>query len=114
MACMLVKQRDALLRDRMAALDDKIWRAFGTLENARTLSSEETLYLLSHLRMGVHLGRIPNVGITTINDLFIKTQPAHLQKISGGELSTADRNVERARYLRQHLGTDVSGQAEQN
>ncbi|MCH8804649.1 MAG: protein arginine kinase, partial [Planctomycetes bacterium] len=48
--------RQALLKERPTALDDKIWRAYGTLENARTLSTEETLYLLSHLRMGIHLG----------------------------------------------------------
>ncbi len=98
--------RQALLKERTTALDDKIWRAYGTLENARTLSSEETLHLLSHLRMGVHLGRLENVRINTINDLFIKTQPAHLQKLKGMQLDGEQRSVFRADYIRQRLASD--------
>jgi protein arginine kinase len=33
----------------------------------------------------------------------VRTQPAHLQKLRGVELDTKDRNIERARYLRQHF-----------
>ena len=43
---------------------------------------------------------------------FLQTQPAHLQKLSGAELDTADRNIERARFLRRHLNKDDG--AEQN
>ena len=42
-------------------------------------------------------------GDPDVNELFIHTQPAHLQKLRGVELDTADRNIERARYLRQHF-----------
>jgi len=51
----------------------------------------------------VNLGLIENVGIPTVNKLFIHTQPAHLQKLSGMELDSSDRNIERASYLRRHL-----------
>ncbi|MCH8878901.1 MAG: protein arginine kinase [Planctomycetes bacterium] len=95
--------RQALLKERPTALDDKIWRAYGTLENARTLSTEETLYLLSHLRMGIHLGRLETIPLQTINDLFIKAQPAHLQKIRGMRLDGEERSVFRADYIRQRL-----------
>jgi len=95
--------RQALLKDRTTALDDKIWRAYGTLEHARTLSTEETLYLLSHLRMGIHLGRLESIPLKTINDLFIKAQPAHLQKIRGLPLDGEERSVFRADYIRQRL-----------
>jgi len=61
------------------------------------------MHLLSSVRMGVNMGLIKEVEIPTVNKLFIYTQPAHLQKLSGGELDSADRNIERARYLRQHL-----------
>ncbi len=53
--------------------------------------------------MGINLGLIDNVEIPTVNQLFIHTQPAHLQKIRGTELGTADRNIERAEYLQRHL-----------
>jgi protein arginine kinase len=56
--------------------------------------------------MGVNLGLIRDVEIPTVNKLFIHTQPAHLQKIRGAALNTADRNVERATYLRRHLNRD--------
>jgi protein arginine kinase len=59
--------------------------------------------LLSSVRMGVNLGLIRDVEIPTVNKLFIHTQPAHLQKIRGAALSTADRNIERALYLQRHL-----------
>ena len=61
------------------------------------------MHLLSSVRMGVNLGLIRDVEIPTINQLFIHTQPAHLQKIRGVELGTADRNIERALYLQRHL-----------
>jgi protein arginine kinase len=50
----------------------------------------------------------------TINQLFIHTQPAHLQKIRGIELDTADRNSERASYLQRHLRKPNPGNAEKN
>ena len=61
------------------------------------------MQLLSSVRMGVNLGLIRDLEIPDINQLFIHTQPAHLQKLSGAELDTADRNIERARYLRRQL-----------
>ena len=64
------------------------------------------MHLLSSVRMGVNLGLIPDLQIADINELFIHTQPAHLQKRTGGELGSADRNIERARYLRQYLNKE--------
>jgi len=98
--------RMALVKDRLPALDDKIWRALGVLENARTMSTEETLFLLSHLRMGVHLGRMPNVSLETINDLFIKSQPAHLQKLEGSVLDGEGRSTARADRIRKSLANN--------
>jgi len=56
------------------------------------------------------------VEIPTINKLFIHTQPAHLQKLRGSELPSADRNVERAMYLQTHLRkrTENGGPAKDN
>jgi protein arginine kinase len=95
--------RDFLIRESHENLHDRVSRAYGILRNAQTISSEETMHLLSSVRMGINLGLIENLEIPLINELFIHTQPAHLQKISGAELDTADRNIERARYLRRHL-----------
>jgi len=95
--------RDLLCRDNKSQLEDQISRAMGVLTSARSISSEETMHLLSSVRMGVNLGLISNVDIGTVNELFIQTQPSHLQKISGGPLKTPERNEARASYLRKRL-----------
>ena len=96
--------RQALLRQRSAQLDDKIWRAWGILTHAHVLSSEETLGLLSHLRLGVNLGRIDTVGLRTINELFLLSQPAHLQKLSGTAMEPLARREARSQLMRRKLG----------
>ena len=95
--------RAFLVKESRKDLHDRVSRAYGILCTAQTISSEETLHLLSSVRMGVYLGLIPDLEIPTINKLFIHTQPAHLQKLRGTELPSADRNVERAMYLQSHL-----------
>ncbi|HVC93898.1 MAG TPA: protein arginine kinase [Pirellulales bacterium] len=100
------KARDVLVRERQENLHDRVSRAYGILRTAQTISSEETMHLLSSVRMGVNLGLIADLEIPMLNKLFIYTQPAHLQKLSGMELDTADRNIERARYLRRHLNKE--------
>lgn len=100
------KARDFLVRESQETLHDRVSRAYGILRTAQTISSEETMHLLSSVRMGVNLGLIPDLEIPALNKLFIYTQPAHLQKLTGSELTTADRNIERARYLRRHLNKE--------
>lgn len=97
------RAREFLIKQSQKDLHDRVSRAFGILCTAQTISSEETMMLLSSVRMGINLGLIEDVAIPTINQLFIHTQPAHLQKIRGMELDTADRNIERAHYLQRQL-----------
>jgi protein arginine kinase len=106
--------RAALLDQKRDTLCDQVSRAYGILRNARMISSEETMLLLSRLRMGVHMGLLNELPITTINQLFLFTHPAHLQKMCGRELDTADRNIERARYSREHLNPDQASEAQAN
>lgn len=96
--------RECLVNERPLALDDRVWRSYGILKNARTISSDETLLHLSHLRMGVHLGRIKDIELKTLNELFLITQPAHLQKIAGERLNGEQRSSARADIIRAKLG----------
>jgi protein arginine kinase len=98
--------RKTLLNDRTTALDDKVHRALGLLRTARLISSEETLFLLSHVRMGVHLGRVKEIDLRTINELFLLTQPSHLAKILGRKLEGDLRRAARAEFIRQRLNTN--------
>ncbi|MCA9128345.1 MAG: protein arginine kinase [Planctomycetales bacterium] len=98
------KARNFLINESEQDLHDDVSRAYGILCTAKKISSEETLHYLSKVRMGVNLGLIRSIAIETINKLFVHTQPAHLQKLRGQQLSVADRNIERASYLQGHLG----------
>ena len=101
--------RAFLVKESKKDLHDRVSRAYGILCTAQTISSEETLHLLSSVRLGVYMGLIQDLDIPTINKLFIHTQPAHLQKLRGSELPSADRNVERAMYLQEHLRKRENG-----
>ncbi len=91
------------MNERRQHLHDQVSRAYGVLKTAHTISSEETMHLLSSVRMGINLGLIDDLEIPTVNELFIHTQPAHLQKIQGRPLEVDERNVARASYLRSRL-----------
>jgi len=67
------------------------------------MTSEETMDLLSSVRLGINLSMIDDLTIPMVNELFLQTQPAHLQKIQGTLLDGEERNVARANYLRQKL-----------
>ena len=85
-------------------LEDKIFRSFGILKNAHIISSQETVELLSMVRLGVDLEILENINRKSINELFIMIQPAHLQKIEGKKLSASDRDAKRASLIREKLG----------
>lgn len=95
--------RATLLRESRQALQDKISRAKGTLASATMMTSEETMDLLSSVRLGIHLGLLDDLSIATVNELFLNTQPAHLQKLTGSALDSEERNAARAKYLRNRL-----------
>jgi protein arginine kinase len=95
--------RNELVKKNRQSLHDQVSRAYGILKNAQTISSEETMHLLSSVRMGINLGLIDDLEMPTVNELFIHTQPAHLQKLRSQSLESAERNIARASYLRQRL-----------
>ena len=97
------ESRKELLHTRKAVLEDKIQRALGLLKNARLVSSQEALFLLSHIRMGINLGYLEGIPIAEVNKLFMLTQPAHLQINKGEELNPDQRDIIRAQIIRETL-----------
>jgi protein arginine kinase len=73
-----VQARQVLERDAAAVMADKVWRAYGLLRYARSLSFDENMNLLSGVRLGVGLNLIKDVSVYTLNKLLVFTQPAHL------------------------------------
>jgi len=99
--------RETLLSQNREALEDRIWRAYGTLKSAHIITSTETIDLLSLARLGVDLGVIKQADRTLINELFVITQPAHLQKLEKKKLSPNQRDVKRSEIIREKLGVDA-------
>ncbi len=102
--------RQVLWRDVPSIIEDKVWRAYGLLRYARALTFEETMNLLSGVRLGVGLGLIQNLGIYALNKLLVYTQAAHLAAASadgvgGGE---ADLDLRRATYVRMVLEDEAA------
>ncbi|MBI4227769.1 MAG: protein arginine kinase [Candidatus Omnitrophica bacterium] len=101
--------REAIVTQNREALEDRIWRAYGTLKSAHIITSAETTDLLSLVRLGVDLGIVP-LDRATINTLFITTQPAHLQRWAGRSLASRERDVRRAQLLRESLAASAGRQ----
>ncbi len=95
--------RESLLSKNKPLLEDRINRSLGILKSARIITSQETIELLSMVRLGCDLGMINDIDRRRINELFIITQPAHLQKIEGKRLSSQERDVKRAQIIRDKL-----------
>ncbi len=108
------RARDELLKDARVQVEDKIWRAYGTLRFSRAISSQEVVNLTSAVRFGVALqvGGLPSVR--TLNHLLIRTQPAHVQVNEGREMDQRERNIVRAGYVRELLGSGAADAAKSN
>lgn len=96
--------RDFLLDQKIKMLDDRVHRALGILLNARLLSEDEAMKLLSRVRLGVSTKRIGGVDRSMIDRLFLRVQPAHLQAHAGSVLNEDEQREARATLVRQALG----------
>src|SRR5579863_7958514 len=99
--------RAVLLEKKPKIVYNHVGRAYGILANAHSISSKETMNLLSLMRLGMDLGLFPGGDRSLTDELFILTQPAHLQKQHSEKLTAEERDVLRADMLREHL-RDVS------
>src|SRR2546426_3083215 len=95
--------RQVLLQKKPAMLSDQIGRAYGVLTYAHAMPSKEALNLLSVIKLGVDLGAFPEDRRLPIDELFIDTQPAHLQKSSQQKLNAEERDHLRAQIIRERL-----------
>ena len=100
-------QQERSLREEIVSGDeyqDVIWRSLGILQNARLLTNEEFMKLISNLRLGISAGIVGNINLDTVNSLMIEAQPATLMERAGKELSISERNKYRAAVVRERLG----------
>jgi Arginine kinase len=96
--------RQVLADTSPAALGDRVWRAYGVLRYARTISGQEALRLLSEVRLGIDLKIITGVDAAVFNELLVSTRPNFLQKLAGRtESDHGERDRMRAQFIRDKL-----------
>src|SRR5437868_1793624 len=95
--------RQMLTQKKSETLSDQIGRAYGVLTYAHAMTSKEALNLLSIIKLGMDLGAFPEDQRLQIDELFIDTQPAHLQKSSQQKLNAEERDYLRAQIIRDRL-----------
>lgn len=95
--------RGTLLEKKPKMIYNHIGRAYGILANAHSITSKETMNLLSLMHLGMDMGLFPGVDRSLVDELFIMTQPAHLQKQHSEKLSAEERDLLRADMLRDRL-----------
>lgn len=84
-------------------LEDEIYRSFGILTNCKKITEEETLELLSNIKLGVDLGILREVTDLQIQSLYLYTKPANMQKRLGETLGKIEQEVKRAEIIKQIL-----------
>ena len=95
--------RQTLNEKKATTLLDHIGRGYGILRYAHSMNSKEALNLLSFMKLGIDLGFFPGEWQMPIDELFMETQPAHLQKGSQQKLAAEERDALRAQIVREKL-----------
>ncbi len=111
--------RGVLMREAPAVMEDKIWRAYGLLRYARSLSFEEVMNLLSGVRLGASMKLLSGVSVYTLNKIMIYAQQAHLEQAAGRTLADGEGDLHRAAYVRRTLTREsdepeAEGKADEN
>ena len=94
--------RDKLFKENRAFMEDKVYRARGTLESARIISSDEAASLLSDLRLGA--GVINGVDTALTDRLLWEIAPCNVTLRNRAAGENIPRDVKRAEIIRGELG----------
>lgn len=105
---MRIVEQERLMRSKIRAempyrLEDTVGRAYGILTNARVMTSNEAIALLSSVRLGVDMGILPDIRPEALNELVVAICPAHLQRKAGREMDPFNRDLVRAQVIKEHF-----------
>jgi protein arginine kinase len=95
--------RRSLYEQSPSRFEDRVFRSYGVLKNARILASDESYKLISDVRLGIYMGIINDIDMNTLNKLMLFVQPASLQKRSGKLLNADEMDMKRAELVRKIL-----------
>ncbi|MFD1442902.1 protein arginine kinase [Thermoactinomyces vulgaris] len=98
--------RGRLQEVSLIQLEDRVHRSYGTLAHCRIIDSKEAMSLLSDVRLGIDLGFIRGVSASVMNELMVIIQPGFLQQYAGERLNAEQRDIRRARLIRERLAME--------
>jgi len=102
----VIKQEEGLRKSAYEndtiSTDDQIYRALGLLKNARLLSTDELLKLLSLVRLGASIGVIKS-DISVLNALLFETGAYNICEKLGNAVELKKRDEVRAELVREKL-----------
>ncbi|SDW88687.1 protein arginine kinase [Marininema mesophilum] len=84
-------------------LEDRLYRSYGVLSQARVISTKEAMERLSDLRLGIDMGILSDIDANVMNELIVMTQPGFLQQYAQERLDSQERDIRRAVMIRERL-----------
>lgn len=96
--------RRMLVNESADELADRVWRAYGILKYAHSVSGQEALGLLSMVRLGIDMGMIKELPPEVFIELLISTRSSVVTKMARTErMGKTERNRLRANIIRQRF-----------
>ena len=99
--------RQKIFSENRVVLEDKVYRAYGVLANARSITGEEIMGYLSWVKLGVSMGIIDFINPVKVNSLMVLAQPGNIQKNLSVELESSERDEKRADLCRKMMEREV-------
>lgn len=96
--------RRMLMTESGEELADRVWRAYGILRHARSISGQESLGLLSAVRLGIDLGIISHLGPDIFVELILASRSCMVAQLAKSDLmEKSERNRLRAQLIRERI-----------
>lgn len=104
-AMQLVAQERAARETLVKSMEaqDVICRSVGILQNARMLSNNEFMKLISNVRLGIATGLIVNIPYDAVSSMIAQVQPATIMLPSDKKLTPSERDALRAKIVSERL-----------
>jgi protein arginine kinase len=97
------RTREHLIKNNFEELEDEFYRAYGLLTNARKMTTEESMKLISLIKLGRDMNMINVAENKDLYELMTKIQPSNLSFIVDKELQPKERDSKRAEIIRNEL-----------
>ena len=88
-----IARNEAALREKMLeniSIEDRVFRSYGIAREARIMSSQEFMKLMSDIRLGIE-GGLLNLDTKVLDELCIKVQPYTLMLYGGEGMEIRDK-----------------------